>query len=660
MKRNIKTISQFIRGDRAMSHVRELANFNRVQCSTGYRAAAECALELLQKAGVTAKIISYPYDEKNWYFTSKSFLEWDCRAAQCTLVYPQEKVLADFSADNISIIQRSFACDYRNQPLDIVMLDKGCDEQSYGDIDLRGKLIFVREAMAGFVDWAVAKRGAAGIITDFMREVPGIRKRYDLFDTLNYTSFWWRNTEEEPHTFGFVLTPREGDALCDLCRQTLAAHEKDHSLPKYPQATCFVDASLYAGEIEVVEAVLPGQCDEEILMVAHLCHPKPSANDNCSGVAAGIEAMQVLSELTASGKLPALQRTVRLILVPEFSGTFAYLHGRQADLPKILAGLNLDMVGGRQTRGYGPLSLCAQPHAAPSIVTDVAMLAFDTVRRTFRSHCPNEHIALFNTSTEAFSAGSDHYILSDPTIGIPTPMLGQWPDLNYHTSSDSVDVVDPYILEKSASVAAGYLYTLCNMEKQDASSVLNILLERVSGDIARVLDEGYEKAQSLQAVEQMLAHYQTYHKGCAADLLRFRPDVQAQVQQLQTHIDRQFAAARERYALSAPNTECCKPSAPKYDYVPRRVMPGPIVHLEDFTAFEPSKRAIIAEYIQSTAGKLPSQYLFETFILYYMDGVRTVDQIAQEVVLEARAGDTDMVEKYIRLLLDIGIAEIVK
>lgn len=659
MKKNINTISQSIRGDRAMSHVRELANFNRIQCSTGYRAAAECALRLLQKAGVTAKIISYPYDEKSWYFTSKSFLEWNCRAAQCTMVYPHESVLADFSANNISVIQRSFACDYRNQPLDIVMLDKGCDVQAYDDIDLRGKLIFVREAMAGFVDWAIAKRGAVGIITDFMREVPGVRKRYDLFDTLNYTSFWWRNTEEEPHTFGFVLTPREGDQLCELCRKTLTEHEKKPSLPKYPQATCFVDASLYAGEIEVVEAVLPGQCDEEILVVAHLCHPKPSANDNCSGVAAGIEAMQVLSELTASGKLPALQRTVRLILVPEFSGTFAYLHSRRANLPKILAGFNLDMVGGRQTRGYGPLSLCAQPHAAPSIVTDVAILAFDAVRHTFRSHCPNEYIALFNTSIEAFSAGSDHYIMSDPSIGIPTPMLGQWPDLNYHTSSDSVDVVDPYILGKSASVAAGYIYTLCNMEKQDAYSVLNILLGRVSSDIVRVLDEGYEGEQRLQAVEQMLDHYQTYHKGCAADLLRFYPHVQAQVQQVQAQIDRQFAAARERYAFCAPNAERIKIPVPKYDYVPRRVTPGPIVHLEDYAAFDPSKRGIIAEYTQSVAGKLPSQYLFETFVLYYMDGVRTVDQIAHEVVLEARSGNADMVESYVRLLLDLGIAEVV-
>jgi hypothetical protein len=44
-----------------------------------------------------------------------------------------------------------------------------------------------------YVDWAIQQTGAIGFITDFMREMQPVRKRYDLGDALNYTSFWWKH-----------------------------------------------------------------------------------------------------------------------------------------------------------------------------------------------------------------------------------------------------------------------------------------------------------------------------------------------------------------------------------------------------------------------------------------------------------------------------------
>ena len=50
----------------------------------------------------------------------------------------------------------------------------------------------------------------------------------------------------------------------------------------------------------------------------------------------------------------------------------------------------------------------------------------------------------------AFSAGSDHYILSDPTVGIPSPMIIHWPDRFYHSSHDTPDKCDPRSLARKA------------------------------------------------------------------------------------------------------------------------------------------------------------------------------------------------------------------
>ena len=405
----------------------EVTNFNRIQASTGYRVAAEHVVKKLQADGISCRMLQYPSDEKIWYWASKTFKEWDCQNAWCDLVVPERRRLADYRANNIAVVQKSFPCDYANTPLDVVMLDKGPDESAYEGLDLKGKVVFIRDAFNPYMEWAFSKRGAVGLITDFMREVPSVRARSDLYDIRNYTSFWWKDVKNEPNIFGFVLTPRQGDELAALIRKMQAEHEQDASKPACPQVVCKVEASLYDGYLDVVEATLPGETDEEILVVAHLCHPRASANDNASGVSCAMEIVRVLKQLVDTKQIPPLKRGVRMILVPEFSGTYAWLHGHQELLPRILAGINLDMVGGRQTKGYGPLSICGQPHANPAIVTDAAALCLDEVKKNAQSTGGRDMVPMFNSHITAYAGGSDQFILDDPTINIPTPMLGQWP-----------------------------------------------------------------------------------------------------------------------------------------------------------------------------------------------------------------------------------------
>jgi len=154
MRTAFQKIIQSISGERAFYSVREIANFHRIQASTGYRAAAYHVKQRLEENGLDVSIKTYPADGKTWYYTSKMFQEWDCRDAQLNLVSPVE-CLADFRANNLSIIQRSYPCDFRSQPLDIVLLDQGSAPKAYEGLDLKGKLVFVREHFQAFVDWAV-------------------------------------------------------------------------------------------------------------------------------------------------------------------------------------------------------------------------------------------------------------------------------------------------------------------------------------------------------------------------------------------------------------------------------------------------------------------------------------------------------------------------
>ncbi len=190
MKQNLRTIRDAVDGDRITNDIRTISSYHRIQASTGYREAARKLAATLQSEGIDARILSYPFDEKHWYLASKSFMEWDIKDAWLELVTEGPKVLADFRTEATAIVQKSHPCDHRREPLDIVMLEAGATEASCEDLDFSGKLLFLRDDFNRYMDWAFEKKGAIGFVTDYLREVPGVRTRADLYDARNYTSLY--------------------------------------------------------------------------------------------------------------------------------------------------------------------------------------------------------------------------------------------------------------------------------------------------------------------------------------------------------------------------------------------------------------------------------------------------------------------------------------
>lgn len=657
-------IKNAVSGERTFNRVREISNYHRIQASPGYRQAAQHVLKRLSEDGLDVQIKTYPADGKTWYFSSKMFQEWDCKDGYLHLLAPA-KCLADFKTDNQSVIQRSYPCDYRDQPLEILLLDQGSDPKDYEGLNLKGKLVFVREHFQEYLDWAVKDGGAVGFITDYLRPVKDSRTRHDLYDILNYTSFWWKHTADEPHTFGFVLTPRQGDELAQLCRKMKDEHAKDPSQDEYPKATCFLDAKLYDGEIEVVETLLQGETDEEVLIVSHLCHPRSSANDNASGVAASMEAAKVLRDLIGRGELPRLKRTIRMIFVPEFTGTFPYLHDLGEQVKHIKAGLNLDMVGARQTRGYGPLTLSGIPHANPSFCLDLAVLVLDEVKKNVQIQPDETSVAMFNSAIAGFEGGSDHYILSDPTINIPSPMLGQWPDLNYHTSGDTMEVIDPFILHKSASICAGYIYCLANLAEEDVPLILNKSRERFVGELTRLVNAAAEKTLSLQLLYEKFQHYAGYFKACNASLTGFFDEpaktlIAARVEKENTLFDHLASTLWARFIEDyAPGYGYeAEPIPEQYRYIPVRCYTAPIVHLEDYALGNAHKTADYKSLVKTYHPGLQSSHTFDAIVQFNLDGKRSLWEVARQSILEAGEGSVEYVHQYVQLLKSFGLVEV--
>jgi hypothetical protein len=229
-----------------------------------------------------------------------------------------------------------------------------------------------------------------------------------------------------------------------------------------------VQARLYDGHFEDVTILIPGASDEEVLVVSHLCHPLPSANDNASGTAAAMEAARGLQHLITTGKLARLRRSIRFLWVPEMTGTYAYLATHPERISKTIAGINLDMVGEDQTQ-TGSVMLIEKPSEA---LASFAPVLLERLREEFfveaKSHFGQGGFPLFRHAVMPFSGGSDHFILSDPLVGICTPMIIQWPDKFYHTSADTPDKVSPESLARAAALAAAYAYWLANAGAKEA------------------------------------------------------------------------------------------------------------------------------------------------------------------------------------------------
>ena len=460
-KRVFDKLEKEVSGDIAFNFVSEISRHHRIQASPGIRAAVEYAVEALKGHGLEATVHEYPADGETYYWSSLQFREWACRDAELRLTQPEKeaRVLARWSESKLSLIQRSHPTPGGCCEAEVVVLEKGEEEKDYRGLDVAGKVVLTNGDLDRVRELAVEQRGAIGVIYDGTWVRPPALVEGELDDALRYTSFWWAGGERP--CFGFVVTPRTGRWLRGLVRKQRRTKEPVKVWAK-------VDSSLYEGSMENAVATIPGETEEEVVVVAHICHPQPSANDNASGSGAAMEAARAIGRLVATGKLDRPRRAIRFTLVPEMAGSYAFLAETEGRIPRMVAALNLDMVGERQDVCGGPLIVERTPEATPSFVNSLMEAIYDEVKAEAGNLGGSAKYALFRHAVTPFSGGSDHYVYSDPTVGVPCPMIIQWPDKFWHTSFDTLDKVDPEMLGRVALMTATYAYFIASAGVEEA------------------------------------------------------------------------------------------------------------------------------------------------------------------------------------------------
>ncbi|HEC33615.1 MAG TPA: DUF4910 domain-containing protein [Chloroflexi bacterium] len=632
-----------VSGLAAARAVADVARFHRIQASPGFRQAAEWVHERLAQGGLEPRILAFPADRTTTFWGAASFQEWEAGEATLHLIEPLDEArkLADYRGLPLSLIARSLSFEGEAE---VVVLEKGEEPVEYEGLDLCGKVILAQGNVQRLHDLAVVRRGAVGLLYDGMMEVEPVRPAWSLPDAVQYTSFWWQG--QEPRGFGFAITPREGERLRRLARE--------HAL----RVRAHVDARLYDGALEVVEAAIPGVTGEEVILVAHLCHPQPSANDNGSGVAALLEAARALCALIARGDLTPPRRTIRFLWVPEMTGSFAYLAAHEQCIPRMVAGLNLDMVGQDQERCGGSLLFEQPPDALANFTGALLARLRECFLSEARTHGGVGGYPLFRYADTPFSGGSDHYVFSDPSVGVPMPMVIQWPDRFYHTSADTPDQVDPQMLERVGCLAAVYAYWLAQAGEAEARWLVREVSARFRQQViataqtavTRADEENGPGRESLQA---RLEYQVGRHQEALVSVQRLAPVI---VSRWRAE-DAEFARAEcARVTDLLPDRRC--PPAPEVEgaeMVPRCRFRGPVQTAVAVARQDEAGRDRwwnLAQRVRKVCRALP------VLAEYWADGHRNVAEIAVLVRQETGHEATALLVEHFSMLADLGLVDV--
>ncbi len=668
-------LSEHYSGQRALRHVEEIARHHRVQASPGLRSAADYCYDYLRSLGLTGEILRFAGDGKTRYWSALMPQEWECSEAQLRLASPasEARLLADFGEHKLSLIQRSAPTAPDGIEAEVVVLENGQEEKDYANLDVAGRLVLTKDNIRRVHDLAVQRRGALGIIYDGMREQAPVRPPFDLAEALQYTSFWWR--PEDKQCFGFVLSPRRGEELRRSIRAAAARNEsvRLHAVVK----SRFVD-----GHMDAPTAVIQGETDEEVLIVAHICHPQPSANDNASGVGVVLEAARVLQLLIGSGSLPRPRRTICFLLPPEIYGTYAYLAQNEQRRAKTVAAINLDMVGENQELCGSSFLVERLPEAMAAPVDTLAIAIQETLAQ--EPHGLNDlgSFALFRYGNTPFNGSSDHYILSAPSVGIPCPMLIEWPDRFYHTSFDTIEKVDPASLRRAGLLAATYAAFLAGAggeesvwlayeaqtayktriarTGQDASTCIRqSKTDAASGPaIARDLDRLKKRLLYLADRQQaILAWLERLGGGDIVSALRPLQSEAATIAWNEITVQSEVAGgiATRAGLRKLPNAE--ERTLDEWDKAAQTITPlrrlrGPVELDSYLSRLSPQQRDA---WYAATRKHAATPTALVDLAMYWADGKRTLLEIADLVEMETGRRDVELLVHYGRLLRELDL-----
>lgn len=647
----LSAIASEVSGDTAWAYTARLSQFDRIQANQGWHDAAAWIQGELTRAGYTdATIEGWPSNGSTRYYTWKTPIGWRASSASLWLVSPRRERLASYDEIPLTLIKHSATGHVEAELVDV---GTGIGDESYAGKDVRGKLVLATGAPGAVAEAAVARRGAVGMVGWYPPETrPGFP------NMIRYTAFWPTWEQRGRQGFGFNVSKNQGAMLQHL----LLAGRK-------VVLKADVEAEFFETTVETLSVSLPGTeaPSKELLIVGHLCHPSPSANDNGSGSGGMLEMARALKRLVDSGAIPRPRRTIRFLWVPEFSGTVPYIKAHLDRTRNTLAVINCDMIGEDLAKTGGLFTITQTPESMPSYLNDVAVHfarlvdALD-LRATGGTSQP------FAWRAEPYSGGSDHLIFNDGALRVPALMFGHG-DTFHHTSLDTMDKVDASELRRVCTIALATMTYLASANDQDATAMALLVsrngMGRVAADYHDALAgllaarEPDAAREALRALDSEVTHA-AWREGEAVRSARAfasAPASAAAIEELAGSVERLAASlkteAANRVAPAKPARHAARAGEAPADPM-ARIVP---VRSPDFVC--PLDASYLEERLGAGASRdvrLNGDEPYEA--LNFVDGKRSVADIARSVTAALSPVSADDVLAYFELLERAGLVSL--
>lgn len=494
-EKTLRALVNEISGDIAFEHIRWFTHYHRpMGGNEGFEAVARYVEQKAKEYGL----------EDVRYVSLKGDRSWSPRVGELWLVAPDERRLA--YSKEIPLALADFSRDADVASADLVDVGDGATEAAYAGKNIAGAVVLTSGSVSKVMEEAVWKRGALGIVAFTMERSPDHPDQYP----------WMRVPVEnadksKPGTFAFVLSHREGQRL----RREMAA-----SGGKGYKVRAKVDSEFHEPATQaLVEAVIRGSeiHDQDIVLTGHLQEEMFSANDDASGSANVLEIARALKKLIDEGRLPRPRRDIRFWWVDEISAEERYFADFPAERRQLLANVNQDMVGARQSAGSRVQFVTRPPWSRASFLGDVvesivetlvagntSFLAAGQARQVNRGvarpaadvweDTPFSRPVVSRLGTRErydarvvpFHNNTDHQVFNMGIIGVPGVTFTNWPDFYIHSSDDDLWQIDPTQLKRNAVAIGAIAYYLATAGEGDVPVLLTQMygraLERMSRD----------------------------------------------------------------------------------------------------------------------------------------------------------------------------------
>ncbi|NLX59195.1 MAG: Zn-dependent exopeptidase M28 [Phycisphaerae bacterium] len=428
---------------------------------TAFARTARYAAGQLREIGVQdVEIVPCPADGRTRMQAWTMPLAWEADEATLRLVEPQRELICDRKSEPLSCCMWSEPTPPNGVrgPLAIVDDPKAVTPEQRRK--LRGSFILTSLSGRGPMKVFAREVGALAVISSHVFHAD----RHP--DALGWSNGWsdaadgWAQKASDCRMTGFQVTASTSQRL----REMVAAGRV--------MLEAKVTGRLGKGTLPVVTGVLPGETDEEVLLVGHLY--EIGVLDNASGCAAMIEAMRLMASM------PRPRRRVRILLTSECYGTYAFYTIRGELLKRTVAGLNLDCVGEVETPER-PAQYHRTSEASPAAVDTLvrwAMKLAESVEGTLPAR-------------ELTHSLSDN-AMCDPAAGVPTVCFMKAP-YHWHTNMDDWSCLDPSAMRRATAAVAAAVRWLAEAGPEEGNALAEATVAAALADFPEAGDLSPER-----------------------------------------------------------------------------------------------------------------------------------------------------------------------